>query len=144
MPACSSNSCSLLCSWKRRRNLVASRTFFSSVWMSEPPGAAAFAAAFGLLVPIKRLFSLSRSECRNALEQIHQMTRAHAHTAMEISRKVISNLHHLVEQIGAQADPRRQQFFVELRPDPGSRETAHHPPVRIQAALFEHKDVLQR
>ena len=47
------------------------------------------------------------AEC---IGQIHQMTRAQAHTAMEMSRKLISNLHHLVEQIGAQAMPAASSF----------------------------------
>ena len=107
MPACSIISCNLLWSWKRRRNLVASRTFFSSVWMSEPPPPAELFAALVLLVPIRRLFSLSRSEWRNAFEQIHQTTRAQAHTAMAIIRNMASNLHHLIKQVRSQADTGR-------------------------------------
>src|ERR1700691_1332247 len=114
IPACSIISCSLLWSWKRRRNLVASSVFFSSVWMREPPPLEDAFATFVLLVPINRLFSLSRSEWRNAFEQIHQMTRAQAHTAMAIITNMASNLHHLVKQVGAQPDTRRQQFLVAL------------------------------
>src|ERR1700734_3158103 len=101
-------------------------------------------AALLLLVPIKRLLSLSRSEWRNAFEAIHQMPRAQAHTAMAMIKNMPSNLHHLVKQVGPQPDAGRQQLFVELGPDAGGRETSHHAAVGIQAALFENKDVLQR
>src|SRR5579863_4538571 len=144
IPACSIISCNLLCSWKRRRNLVASRTFFSSLWMSEVPPPGTGLADLVLVVPINRLLSLSRSEWRNALEQIHQMTRAQAHTAMAIIMNMGSNLHHLVKQVGAQPDAGRQQRFVKLGPDAGGRESSHHPAVRVQAALLENEDVLER
>src|ERR1700733_1747060 len=96
-----------------------------------------------LVVPINRLLSLSKSEWRNALEQIHQMTRAQAHTAMAIIMNMGSNLHHLVKQIGTQPDPGRQQLFVELGPDAGGRESSDYAAVRVQAALLENEDVLQ-
>ena len=43
--------------------------------------------ALVLVVPSKRLFSRSRSAWRNALEQIHQTTRAQAQTAMADEQK---------------------------------------------------------
>ena len=78
---------------------MASSIFFSSVWMREPPlpPPEATFTALVLLLPISRLLSLSRSEWRNAFEQIHQMTRAQAQIAMRIITNMASNLHHLVE-----------------------------------------------
>src|SRR5580698_977273 len=112
--------------------------------MREPPLEAVTLAALVLLVPINRLLSLSRSEWRNAFEQIHQMTRMQAQIAMPISKIMPSNLHHLVEQVGAQPDAGGQQLFVELGADAGGGEPSHHAAVRIQAALFENEYVLQR
>src|SRR5580700_6181737 len=108
--------------------------------MSEPPPEATLAALVWF-EPISRLLSLSKSEWRNAFEQIHQMTRAQAHTAMALIRNMPSNLHHLVKQVGAQTDAGGQQLLVELGPDPGGGKTAHHPAVRVQTALFENENV---
>src|SRR5262245_835353 len=49
------------------------------------------------------------------------------------------NIHHLVEDVGWEADTCGQQLLVKLGPDACGRETAKHPTLRRDSAFFKHE-----
>src|SRR5581483_1700802 len=142
MPACSSNSESLV----SRLNLSMILLIRTGVGLFSLISAGAdelFFSFFGLPMPVRRALTLSMSALRNTREQMNQMSSRPTQPATNTTRNM-SDLHYLIEQIGAQADSRGQQLLVKLGPDAGGGIATDNAPVRIQSAFLEHEDVLQR
>src|SRR5579862_7133489 len=108
------------------------------------PFSFAFFDRLALLVPVRRSLMRCMSEDLTYFDTRNHTTMKMIQMIAPPIRKPMSDLHHFVEQIRTQPDARAQQLFVEFRPDAGGREASHHSAVRIQAALFEHEQILQR
>src|SRR5580658_4247075 len=145
MPACSRNWASLGPSLYLSTSICAKRFLGDPTCRTtELSAAAPLAFFFFLPTPVRRALILSTSEDLTYFDTISHAPMNTAQIMMSVRTKFISNLHHLVEQIGAQPDPRAQQLFVEFRPDTCGGEPAYHLAIRVETPFFEHEQILQR
>src|SRR5487761_2745606 len=151
IPACSSRIAILGPSWNLSTIFWATRLLapVSCCMTLASPLTLAVFPFFALPVPDRRALMRSRSLDFTYLETTNHASMNAAQIATSTIMKFIclprfpfpsaSDFQDLIEQVRPQTDAGAQQFFVELGPDAGGRETPHHLTIRIQSPLFEHE-----
>src|SRR5579884_927116 len=112
MPACSSRSRSLVSSLNLSMILLI-RTGAGLFSLMSAGAEDELFSFFGFPMPVRRALTLSMSALRNAREQTNQISRIPTQPRRNTTRN-ISDLHYLIEQIGAQTNARSQQLLVKL------------------------------